>query len=164
MKNRMFAILALLLVTAFAVSGVITKSQAQGTAATPAATSVGNTLYNLNTGTSDQYLTIPNMNGRMVREFMEYRPYESILVFRKEIGKYVDASQVAEWEKYVFVPIQIDQADVATLKQIPGVTDQIANDLISARPYNTNDAFLTKLATYLSADQVSYAKNLLEAK
>ncbi len=55
--------------------------------------------------TGDELLaTIPNFGDRMVREFGEYRPYVSIQQFRKEIGKYVDAAQVAEYEKYVYVP------------------------------------------------------------
>ncbi len=120
------------------------------------------TRINLNTGTGDEFLTIPDMNNRMVREYMEYRPYVSILQFRQEIGKYVGDVQVAAWEPFVFVPVQIDQADVETLKQIPGVDDTIANELIAARPYSTNDAFLAKLATYLSAEQVAFAQNFLD--
>jgi radical SAM superfamily enzyme with C-terminal helix-hairpin-helix motif len=135
-------------------------------AATLEATAVAQTftLFDLNTATSEQLLTIPDFSNRMVREFMEYRPYISILQFRKEIGKYVDEAQVAAWEKYVYVPVQIDASDVETLKQIPGVTDEIAAELIAARPYSTSEAFLTKLATALTPEQVEYAKNYLEAK
>ncbi len=131
------------------------------TAATTTATVQAFTLLNLNTATAEQFLTIPGMTNRMTREFDEYRPYTSILQFRKEIGKYVDAAQVAAYEKYVYVPIKVDDADAATLKQIPGVTDDIAAQLIAARPYKTNEAFLTKLATLLAADQAAYAKNYL---
>jgi DNA uptake protein ComE-like DNA-binding protein len=122
------------------------------------------TLFNLNTVTAEQLMTIPGMSNRMVREFFEYRPYISITQFRREIGKYVDAAQVAAYEKYVYVPIKVDEVDAATLQQIPGVDEKIAADLIAARPFGSNDAFLTKLATYLTADQVAYAKNYLEAQ
>ena len=51
---------------------------------------------NLNTVTGDELLgTIPGFGNRMVREFQEYRPYISIQQFRQEIGKYVDAKEVA---------------------------------------------------------------------
>jgi DNA uptake protein ComE-like DNA-binding protein len=102
---------------------------------------------NLNTVTGDQLLaTIPNFGNRMVREFAEYRPYVSIQQFRKEIGKYVDAAQVAEYEKYVYVPVNANEADEATLRQIPGVDAAAAAALVAARPYADNQAFLAKLA------------------
>lgn len=75
----------------------------------------------------------------------------SILQFRREIGKYVDTAQVADYEKYVFVPVDVNAADADTLKQLPGVDDAIAGDLIAARPYATNDAFLTALSSRVSA-------------
>jgi len=57
---------------------------------------VENTRLNLNTASSDDFsAAIPNFSGRMLREFLEYRPYISIQQFRQEIGKYVDEAQVA---------------------------------------------------------------------
>ena len=56
---------------------------------------------NLNTASSDVIATIPGMTGRMVHEFEEYRPYESMDQFRREIGKYVDEDEVARLESYV---------------------------------------------------------------
>jgi DNA uptake protein ComE-like DNA-binding protein len=122
------------------------------------------TLINLNTATAEQLLTIPDMNNRMVREFQEYRPYISIAQFRREIGKYVNAEQVAAYEKYVYVPVQINDSDAATLKQIPGVDDAIAEKLIAARPYADQAAFLAKLGEFLSPAQVAYTTNYLEAQ
>jgi DNA uptake protein ComE-like DNA-binding protein len=56
---------------------------------------------NLNTATPEDFLTIPGMSSRMVREFQEYRPYTSMEQFRREIGKYVDDAEVARLESYV---------------------------------------------------------------
>jgi hypothetical protein len=39
----------------------------------------------------------------MRHEFEEYRPYTSIAQFRREIGKYVDSTEVARLERYVMV-------------------------------------------------------------
>ena len=101
----------------------------------------------LNTVTEEQLLaTIPNFGERMVDEFLEYRPYASIQQFRKEIGKYVDAAQVAEYEKYVYVPVNVNDADEATLQQIPGVDATAATALVAGRPFADNQAFLAKLA------------------
>ena len=105
------------------------------------------TKLNLNEVTEDQLTsTIPNFSGRMVREFFEYRPYISIQQFRREIGKYVSAEEVAAYEQFVYVPIDVDQADAETLQQLPGVDATIADSLIAARPYGSNEAFLAKLA------------------
>ena len=56
---------------------------------------------NLNTATDADFMTIPGLGPRMLREFKEYRPYKSIEQFRKEIGKYVNAREVARLERYV---------------------------------------------------------------
>ena len=48
-------------------------------------------------------LTIPGLGARMLREFKEYRPYKAIEQFRREIGKYVDAKEVARLERYVTI-------------------------------------------------------------
>ncbi|MFZ2489770.1 MAG: hypothetical protein WAZ19_16815 [Anaerolineae bacterium] len=106
-----------------------------------------NTKLNLNTAAGDEYLaTIPNFSSRMVREFLEYRPYASIQQFRREIGKYVDDAQVAQYEQYVYVPVDVNQSDAATLLQIPGLDQAAADALIAGRPYASNGAFLAALA------------------
>ncbi len=56
---------------------------------------------NLNTATDEDILTIPGLGKRMLHEFKEYRPYKNIEQFRREIGKYVDAKEVARLERYV---------------------------------------------------------------
>ena len=58
---------------------------------------------NLNTATDAEILSIPGLGNRMLREFKEYRPYKSIEQFRKEIGKYVNAKEVARLERYVTI-------------------------------------------------------------
>ena len=60
---------------------------------------------NLNSAARDEILLIPGVGERLAHEFEEYRPYKALAVFRKEIGKYVDAKEVARLEQYVFVPI-----------------------------------------------------------
>lgn len=56
---------------------------------------------NLNTASDADILTIPGLGNRMLREFKEYRPYNNIEQFRKEIGKYVNVKEVARLERYV---------------------------------------------------------------
>lgn len=117
---------------------------------------------NVNTASEDELMkTIPGMGKRMVHEFEEYRPYKSIQQFRKEIGKYVNAEQVAQYEKYIYVPISVNDADAPTLQQIPGLDATEAQALTAARPFASNEAFLTKLAGSVSASELAVAKTYL---
>jgi DNA uptake protein ComE-like DNA-binding protein len=62
----------------------------------------------LNTATDEEMRTIPGVGRRMAHEFEEYRPYETIEKFRKEIGKYVDDKEVARLERYVTIKAATD--------------------------------------------------------
>ena len=57
----------------------------------------------LNSASDADILTIPGVGQRMLREFKEYRPYQNIEQFRREIGKYVDKKEVARLERYVTI-------------------------------------------------------------
>ena len=57
----------------------------------------------LNTASDAEILLIPGVGDRMLHEFKEYRPYDGIERFRREIGKYVDSTEVARFERYVRV-------------------------------------------------------------
>ena len=117
---------------------------------------------NLNDMTREQLLeTIPDFGNRMVREFFEYQPYVSIQQFRREIGKYVDDDQVAFYESYVYVPVDVNDSDAETLKQIPGLTDEIAEALMAARPFDSNEAFLAALSDHLDEEQIEAASAYL---
>jgi len=56
---------------------------------------------NLNTASDADILSIPGVGRRLLHEFKEYRPYKSLEQFRREIGKYVSAKEVARLESYV---------------------------------------------------------------
>lgn len=55
----------------------------------------------LNTASDEAILTLPGVGARMLREFKEYRPWKTMEQFRREIGKYVDAKEIARLERYV---------------------------------------------------------------
>ena len=136
-------------------------------APTPAATSTPATTtpaakLNINTASGEDFLRVmPDLGKRMVHEFEEYRPYKSIQQFRKEIGKYVDQNKVAEYERFIFVPIDENQSDAPTLQQIPGLDETEAQQLVAARPFASRDAFLTKLGEYVPADSLTTARTYL---
>ena len=144
-------------------------SGAANTSATPAAVATAaaasKAKLNVNTASREEFLAaVPNLGNKMAHEFEEYRPYRSIQQFRKEIGKYVDAAKVAEYEQYVFVPIDENGSDAATLQQIPGLDATEAAALIAARPYASREAFLAKLSEKVSAGELAVARTDLGAK
>ncbi len=55
----------------------------------------------LNTASRAEIELIPGMSGRMVGEFLEYRPYKDLNEFNREIGKYVDEAEVARFRSYI---------------------------------------------------------------
>ena len=55
----------------------------------------------LNSASREDIALVPGMSDRMVGEFLEYRPYENIEEFNREIGKYVDEAEVARLRQYV---------------------------------------------------------------
>lgn len=129
----------------------------------PSTSSAPKTKLNINSASEAEFLaSIPGLGNRMVHEFEEYRPYSSIQQFRKEIGKYVDQGQVAEYEKYIFVPIDENQSDASTLQQIPGLDTAEAQELTAGRPYASRDAFLEKLAEKVSVEELTVAKTYLQ--
>ena len=109
---------------------------------------------NLNTATREEIMLIPGMGNRMVREFLEYRPYTAIAQFRKEIGKYVDDKEVARLEQYVFVPINPNSASDETLLSIPGITPQLLRALKDHRPYKNVQEFRAGIAKNVNAKEL----------
>lgn len=115
----------------------------------------------LNTATETEILSIPGMTNRMVHEFQEYRPYKSIQQFRREMAKYVSSAVIADYEKYVYVPISPNESDAATLQQIAGLDAAEAQALIAGRPYASREAFLAKLSEKLRPEELAVAKTYI---
>jgi DNA uptake protein ComE-like DNA-binding protein len=138
------------------------NAAAANTTNTTAGQSAAGAKLNLNTASPNEFLArIPGLGNRMVHEFEEYRPYKSVQQFRREMGKYVKPDQIAEYEKYVYVPIAENEADAPTLQQIPGLDATEAEALIAGRPYASRDAFLAKLSEKVSAEELAVAKTYL---
>jgi DNA uptake protein ComE-like DNA-binding protein len=116
---------------------------------------------NLNMATREEIMLIPGMGNRMVREFLEYRPYTAITQFRKEIGKYVDEVEVARLEKYVFVPINLNSATDETLLSIPGLTPELLRALKDHRPFKNPQEFRSEIAKYMSANELGRLERYL---
>ena len=92
---------------------------------------------NLNTATSEEIMLIPGAGRRMAREFDEYRPWKSYAQFDKEIGKYVDATQVARLAQYTFIPMNANTASDADLMTIPNANQALIDRIKAGRPYKS---------------------------
>jgi len=164
-RKTVFVLLIWLCLTALAACSTAVSTSTASTTTndnSAASPSTNHSKLNLNTASGDEFLAaIPGFGNRMVREFQEYRPYISIQQFRQEIGKYVDDAKIAEYEKYVFVPISINDSDAETLQQIPGLDATEADTLMSGRPYATTEDFITNLSRYISADELELARSYL---
>jgi DNA uptake protein ComE-like DNA-binding protein len=109
---------------------------------------------NLNAASRAEIMLIPGMTSRMAHEFEEYRPYTSLTQFRREIGKYVDANEVARLEQYVFVPMKLNTASAEDFLTIPGMTTRMVHEFEEYRPYTSMEQFRREIGKYVDAKEV----------
>jgi DNA uptake protein ComE-like DNA-binding protein len=110
---------------------------------------------NLNTASEAEIMLIPGMGKRMLREFLEYRPYRTMAQFRKEIGKYVDDKEVARLEQYVFVPINLNSASDEDILSIPGMGKRMLREFKEYRPYTNIEQFRKEIGKYVDKKEVA---------
>ena len=120
--------------------------------------------FNLNTTPEADFKMIPGVGDRMAHEFEEYRPYSSIQQFRREIGKYVDEDEVARYENYVFVPVELNSATEADIKALPGVGDRMAHEFEEYRPYTSMAQFRTEIGKYVDDKELKRLERLVYLK
>lgn len=119
---------------------------------------------NLNTTAEADFKLIPGVGDRMAHEFEEYRPYVNIQQFRKEIGKYVDEEEVARYEQYVFVPIELNTASEEDIKALPGVGDRMAHEFEEYRPYTNMSQFRKEIGKYVDENELNRLERLVYLK
>ncbi len=110
---------------------------------------------NLNTASEEEILLVPGVGNRMAHEFEEYRPYLAIAQVRREIGKYVDDAQVAAYEQFVFVPIDLNSASDEAILSIPGVGNRMLREFKEYRPYRGIEQFRREIGKYVDDDEVA---------
>ena len=110
---------------------------------------------NLNAAPREEILLIPNVGNRMLREFLEYRPYASLAVFHREIDKYFDDEELARLEQYVFVPVKLNTAADADILTIPGVGSRMLREFKEYRPYKTIEQFRREIGKYVDDKEVA---------
>jgi DNA uptake protein ComE-like DNA-binding protein len=109
---------------------------------------------NVNTASKEEILLIPGVGDRMLHEFEEYRPYAGLPVFHREIGKYVDDTELARLEQYVFVPIDLNTATDEQILSIPGVGNRMLHEFKEYRPYDSIEKFRREIGKYVDENEV----------
>jgi DNA uptake protein ComE-like DNA-binding protein len=109
---------------------------------------------NLNTATAAEIMLIPGAGKRMAHEFEEYRPWKTWAQFDKEIGKYVDAKEVARLAQYGFIPINLNTASDADILSIPGAGQRMVREFKEYRPWKTRAQFDKEIGKYVDAKEV----------
>lgn len=110
---------------------------------------------NLNTATDEEILMIPGTGKRMLREFLEYRPYRTLAQFHKEIGKYVNDKELARLEQYVFVPINLNTGSDEDILSIPGTGKRMLREFKEYRPYTNMEQFRKEIGKYVDKKEVA---------
>ena len=110
---------------------------------------------NLNDASRDEILLVPGVGDRIAHEFEEYRPYRAIAQFRREIGKYVDDTELARLEQFVFVPIDLNTGSDEAILSIPGVGNRLLHEFKEYRPYRSLAQFRREIGKYVSDAEVA---------
>jgi DNA uptake protein ComE-like DNA-binding protein len=109
---------------------------------------------NLNTASAEEIMLVPGAGRRMAREFAEYRPWTSWAQFDKEIGKYVDAKEVARLAQYAFIPVNLNSASDDDILSIPGAGRRMVREFKEYRPWTSQAQFEKEIGKYVDAKEV----------
>ena len=119
---------------------------------------------NLNTASEEEILLVPGVGKRMAHEFEEYRPYTAIAQWRREMGKYVDDTEVARMAQYVFVPIDLNTGTEEEILAIPGVGKRMAHEFEEYRPYSSMEQFRREIGKYVDDGEVARLERYVEIR
>ena len=119
---------------------------------------------NLNSATREEILMVPGIGARMLREFLEYRPYKALAQFNREMGKYVKEDEVARMAQYVFVPIDLNTATDADIMTIPGMGPRMLREFKEYRPYKAMAQFEREMGKYVDAKEVARLARYVEIR
>jgi DNA uptake protein ComE-like DNA-binding protein len=110
---------------------------------------------NLNTASAQEIILIPGAGKRMAHEFEEYRPWKAWAQFDKEIGKYVDKTEVERLKQYTFIPLNPNTASDADFLTIPGVGNRMVHEFKEYRPWKSQQQFEKEIGKYVNQREVA---------
>ena len=118
----------------------------------------------LNDVTDEEIRLIPGVGDRMLHEFEEYRPYVALAQFHREIGKYVDDTELARLAQYVYVRIDLNSASEEAILSIPGVGERMLHEFEEYRPYTSIAQFRREIGKYVDEDEVERLARYVEIR
>jgi len=110
---------------------------------------------NLNTASEEEMKMVPGVGEKLAHEFEEYRPYSAPAQFRREMGKYIDDEEITRIEKYVFVPVNVNDATDDEIKSIPGVGDKMLHEFKEYRPFKSMEHFNREIGKYVDEKELA---------
>jgi DNA uptake protein ComE-like DNA-binding protein len=119
---------------------------------------------NLNSASDEEIMLVPGMSGKMAHEFDEYRPYNSLDQFRREMGKYVDQDEVARFEQYVFVPMDLNSALDEDFATIPDMSKKMIHEFEEYRPYKSMEQFRREIGKYVDDKELARLERYVEIR
>jgi DNA uptake protein ComE-like DNA-binding protein len=118
----------------------------------------------LNDVTDAEILLIPGVGNRMLHEFREYAPYRALAQFHREIDKYVDDTELARLEQYVYVRIDLNTASDADILTIPRVGARMLREFKEYRPYRAMAQFDREIGKYVDAKELARLRRYVEIR
>jgi DNA uptake protein ComE-like DNA-binding protein len=118
----------------------------------------------LNDVSDEEILLIPGVGERMLHEFEEYRPYVALAQFEREIGKYVDQTELARLTQYVYVRVDLNAAPDEAILSIPGVGSRMLREFKEYRPYTAMAQFEREIGKYVDANEVARLARYVEIR
>ena len=109
----------------------------------------------LNAASDTEMKLIPGVGRKMAHEFDEYRPYDGMERFRREIGKYVDDDEVARLARYVYLRADLNDASDEAFLSIPGVGERMLHEFKEYRPYENLEQFRREIGKYVDDAEVA---------
>ncbi len=91
----------------------------------------------------------------MAHEFEEYRPYKALAQFHREIGKYVDDTELGRLEQFVFVPINLNEVSDDDILTIPGMGNRMLHEFKEYRPYKNISQFCREIGKYVDDNELA---------
>ncbi len=119
---------------------------------------------NLNTASREEILMVPGIGARMLREFLEYRPYKALAQWEREMGKYVKDDEVARMGQYVFVAVDLNTATDEAIMTLPGVGARMLREYKEYRPWKTMEQFRREIGKYVDAKEVTRLERYVQIR
>lgn len=120
---------------------------------------------NLNVSPRAEILLIPGAGPRAAHEFDEYKPYDGgYAQFRREMGKYWNAEEVARLEQYTYIPIDLNTASDSAILSIPGAGPRVLHEFKEYRPYASIEVFRREMGKYWNAREVARLERYVTVK